>query len=377
VLQRADRALLPDALKAVAAQVIVWHHLSLYGPLASAWALEWPLVHEAVFQHGRRAVQVFLVVGGYLAGLSLLRSWPTLPSLPGRWWRRYLRLALPFAVVLVVAVWANEAARPWLDEHAVGRAHGLGSFVAHLALLHGVLGIESITAGAWYVAIDWQLHAVLMLMAALVLRAMRWWHGEAPPMQQVQVLAAAVAVGVVASLWIWSRDGRLDAVAPYFWGAYGAGALIALATALPPRQAAGWMLAVLALLVARWLWAPRPQVLVAALTVGLLAVATWTRSARTRAAGRAWWCSFASAAAAALRAGGSLSYALFLVHFPVLIAVNACWVAGLPFASKQPADNVGLSTNELALVVAWALSLVAAWALHHGVERPLARRLQL
>ena len=56
-----------DALKALASQLIVLHHLAFYGPMADAvrpWAQ--PLV-DALSEHGRLAVQVFLVVAGFLA----------------------------------------------------------------------------------------------------------------------------------------------------------------------------------------------------------------------------------------------------------------------------------------------------------------------
>ena len=60
-----------DALKALAAQVIVLHHLVSYGPIARAAHTALPLLSHAMHQYGRMAVQIFLVVGGYLSARGL------------------------------------------------------------------------------------------------------------------------------------------------------------------------------------------------------------------------------------------------------------------------------------------------------------------
>ena len=53
-----------DALKAVAVQLIVLHHLAFYGPMSDhAYALIPDLI-SWLSQHARAVVQVFLVIGG-------------------------------------------------------------------------------------------------------------------------------------------------------------------------------------------------------------------------------------------------------------------------------------------------------------------------
>ena len=64
--------------KAIAAQCIVWHHLVHYGPLAPRLRLWLPGLVDWLDQRALLAVQVFLVMGGYLAARSL---WPQ-PSPP-------------------------------------------------------------------------------------------------------------------------------------------------------------------------------------------------------------------------------------------------------------------------------------------------------
>jgi len=60
-----------DGLKGGACVLIVWHHLAFYGPMsdvvhaAAPWLMNW------LYTYGRMAVQVFLVIGGFLAACSL------------------------------------------------------------------------------------------------------------------------------------------------------------------------------------------------------------------------------------------------------------------------------------------------------------------
>ena len=59
--------------KAIASQLIVWHHLAHYGPLAPRVAAVWPDLMGWLDGRALYAVQAFLVMGGYLAARSL---WP-------------------------------------------------------------------------------------------------------------------------------------------------------------------------------------------------------------------------------------------------------------------------------------------------------------
>ena len=56
-----------DALKIIASQLIVLHHFSAYGPLSEAMHEAMPRVAAWLHDYARMAVQVFLVLAGYLA----------------------------------------------------------------------------------------------------------------------------------------------------------------------------------------------------------------------------------------------------------------------------------------------------------------------
>lgn len=60
-----------DALKAVASQLIVLHHLAFYGPMSDVANGLAPALFSWLSQDARIAVQIFLVIGGFLAARTL------------------------------------------------------------------------------------------------------------------------------------------------------------------------------------------------------------------------------------------------------------------------------------------------------------------
>jgi peptidoglycan/LPS O-acetylase OafA/YrhL len=333
-----------DLLKVVAAQAIVLHHLASYGPLAEQWAQLAPAAADWFARHARIAVQVFLVIGGYLAARQLAPHARWRPGSSA--WRaiaaRYLRLVPPYGAVLVLAVSAAALARRVMADEMVPGPPTAGQWLAHLLLLQDLLGIDALSAGVWYVAIDFQLYALLVgvLMLALVL-------DHAARRRTAPLL---VALLVAASLLHFNRDARWDVAAPYFVGAYGLGVLAAWAP-LDRRRwawlALGTVWVGLALVV-EW----RSRIAVAALTAASLML--WpARAAPWHSGVIAYW--------------SRRSYALFLIHFPVLLLANAAFVHFAP--AGRAAAGVGL-------LLAWAGSLAAAAGFYRFVEQPTARRLR-
>jgi peptidoglycan/LPS O-acetylase OafA/YrhL len=335
----AARLPLVDGLKVVAAQAIVWHHIAFYGPMSDHAAVLAPELFDALARHARIAVQIFLVVGGYLAARQLAPQ--------GRWLggtaagplmgRRYLRLVAPYAAMLFFAILAAAVARTWITHDSIPAAPTLAQLLAHLLLLQDLLGIDALSAGVWYVAIDFQLYVllvgVLLLAARLSPRAAPW------------MVAALVALSLLAV----NRDARWDVAASYFFGAYGLGVLAAW-----HRPNARWPLWGVVGLVAIALaveW--RSRIALAGVTA--LALALWGgRGGPNRVL--AYW--------------ADRSYALFLIHFPVLLLVNAGftrWAA--PAAGVQMAG----------VLLAWLASLAAAVLFHRAFEQRFdrSRRLRL
>lgn len=318
-------------LKALAAQLIVWHHFARYGPLServdfSAWRPgEW-LVDD-----GRLAVQVFLVIGGFLSGGALLRlasspQWRDLPLLLGR---RYQRLMRPYAVAMLLAIAAAALARGLISDPSVPLTPTVAQLAAHALLLNDILGVDALSAGVWYVAIDFQLYALLCLLFAVA--------GRFAP--------AAVAALAMASLFLFNRDGTLEVWGLYFFGAYGLGFMTAYAAEHRHRKLVvlGMAAVTMAALVVEW----RSRIALAGLTALLLATAG---SRLLALAGAQGW----------IRYCAERSYALFLVHYPVLMAVGAVVQFLFPDGMLTAAVGLGLS---------WAASMLVADRLYIWVER--------
>lgn len=352
-----NRSLLIDGLKALAAQTIVIHHLVSYGPMAAAAGLAAPDFAAWFLTYGRWAVQVFLVIAGYLTAQAFCER----PGALSRPWslaaKRYIRLVWPFGVAVTLAVLAAELARFWTDDAILPGEASLSQYLAHWLLIHAVVGHESLSTGVWYVAIDFQLF-VLTIALLWTAQALRW-PGWAPLL---------IALLTTASL-IWIRTWQdWDNWAPYFYNAYGVGLLVGW---LGLREHAGlrwvrWMLiAVLGVLCWQLLVTLNGRLVVILLTAMLL----WLSShpvGRATAALPIW----EGRLGAAIHYLGATSYALFLLHFPVSMLVNA---AQDRFDWTTPAAGL------MAMGLAWLGSMLAADVFYRTVERQgmaLSRRIR-
>jgi len=338
-----------DWAKAIASQLIVWHHLALYGPMCDVARELAPALMDALVEHARLVVQVFLVTGGFLAahtlwpapGADRAPAWKDVPSL---WWRRYVRLAKPYGVAVMAVVVAAWLARGLIEHPTVPAAPEPAQLLAHLLLLHDVLGFESLSAGFWYVAVDFQLYGLLVLLAA----AWRCLPGDEA--YRTGAAVAIVLAVVLTSLLVWNRISDGDAYATYFFGAYGLGVL------------------------ARWVRGLRfgrsHAAMGVALAVGLALLVEW-RSRIALAGVVALFLCFAPEPAAPVSALGRtlraavaflarISYPVFVLHYAVILAIGALVFSAWP---ESPV------VNALGMVAAWVLSLVAGAALQHWLEK--------
>jgi peptidoglycan/LPS O-acetylase OafA/YrhL len=328
-----------DALKAIAAQLILLHHLAYYGPMSDIAHPLAPTMIEWLAEHGRLAVQAFLVVGGFLAAKSLAPSGaPSIGNPLHLVARRYVRLAVPFIAALILAVLLSAVARNVMDHESIPGPPSALQILAHALLLHGVLGQESLSAGVWYVAIDFQLHTLMVIVLWL---AQRTRVGQFAP--------AAVTALALASLYHFNRDPDWDDWALYFFGAYAMGALAFWAAEREGCRV--WFGLLVAASGAALALEFRPRIAVALVTALVLGMGR-----RNRAIARAL-------RVRTLAFLGAISYSTFLVHFPV------CLVVGMAFARVFPQSLVA---NAAGMLVAWGLSNAAAVLFYRHVEAPTA-----
>ena len=353
-----------DACKGLACLLIVWHHLAFYGPMSDVVHPAAPALMDWLYQYARMAVQVFLVLGGFLSATLLSRPgstkrWPA--TVCRRVLGRYQRLAPTYFSALVVAVAVSAVLRPWFGCPCVPNAPTWPQLLAHAFFLQDLTRQSSLSAGLWYVAIDFQLYAAAALICTLAQQTChpaRW-------------AMAAVALLSAASLWVFNRQTSLDVTALYFFGAYGLGMLARWAvtskTALP-------LLVLIAVLGGVALAIEfRGRVTLAWVTALALVVAqrrsgcnggmvNSLASSRQR-----WWIFTVARPVAVLAWAGSRSYAIFLIHFPACLLVNAV-------VSHFWPESVAV--NALGLVWAFALSVWAGALMHRAVASRHWRQLR-
>lgn len=336
-----------DLLRALASQVIVLHHLSLYGPMPVDAQAAAPALLDGLFDYGRMAVSVFFVVGGYFAARALdLQARPGPGQVAGWIGRRYLRIGVPYLATLALAVGANALCRDALGPEVVSASPSAGQLLAHALFLHDILGYEALSAGIWYLAIDFQLGLLVTLLFALAGRLRRPAGGRL-----AQALLGALAI---ASLFVFNRDPRLEIWAIYFVGTFFLG--VVLQWSLSGRLPAWAFWAYLGLTALAVAYDFRTRLVVAAAT----ALAIW---AAARLGGLERW------PRNRLVSGlGRISYALFLVHYPVCLLVSAAYARTGPHSARAA---VG------AMLGAWALSVAVAAAFHRLVEARCARAASL
>lgn len=341
-----SRTPLIDMLKGLACATIVWHHLAFYGPMSDIAQPLAPELMAWLSYYGRMAVQVFLVLGGYLAASSLApQGLARFDHASSAITKRFVRLVVPYAVALLLSVLASALVRPAMDHPSVPDAPSLMQLVANALLLQDIVGEDALSAGVWYVAIDFQLFALVVLVLAAV-RALPGGWAKRYPARMGTLVKLGFAAGAAASLWAFNRMGWLDMWAIYFMGSYGLGMMACWAVrARDPRT---WLLAMAVLGGAGLALDFRGRIALAVFTA--LALVVVLRSSRVQA-----WRGIRP-----LVWLGQMSYSVFLVHFSVCLLVNAV-VSGL-----WP-DSPWL--NALGMVLAFALSLAAGRMLYLRVEQ--------
>jgi len=329
-----QRLVFIDALKALASQLIILHHLAFYGPMSDSAAELIPQTVDWLSQYARIAVQIFLVVGGFLAVKGLAPHGISRVENPLRMiWQRYARLVLPMATALCLAIVCAAVARNWMDHDSIPDVPTLKQFAAHAALLHNILDVDALSAGVWYVAIDFQLFSLLVLV---------FWGGRYFCAYAGMALAGLLAV---ASLFYFNRDADWDIWALYFLGSYGMGAVACWAA--NRYRATLWLGVMTVVVVAALVLDFRLRIAVALVTALALGIAS-ASGLMSR------WPDFKVLAYLA-----KISYSVFLVHFPVCLVVNAAFVHWAPDTAWVGALGMG---------VAWASSLAVGAVFYRYVE---------
>ena len=324
----------------LAAQCIVWHHLAAYGPMTALMQREWPTLIEHLYYDARLAVQIFLVVAGFLAAQSVNNKPVTQFVSPI--FKRYLRLMPIYFLVILLISLAVALTRPYIQADWLPEPVTWGELGAHFFLLHAILNIPALSSGVWYVAIDLQLYVVLIALAYTLQTPSAWMRIGGP-----RILSVGVALVCAASMLWFNRFESLDNWAIYFFGAYGLGVLAAWYKRSRFDVLLFWCLVAVALL-ALWI-EPRSRLAIAMMTAIWLAI---------RPKGTQHWTPMKRV----LHRLSNSAYAQFLSHFGVIVVFSYMW---------QVSHFSGASTALGVCLFAWLCSMGLGLFLHEKTELPM------
>ena len=340
-----------DVIKVIAAQSILIHHMVAYGPMSWTLYPSHTALFDWIFEYGRMAVQAFLVVGGFLAARSLVPRPGEIRVAPriGKIWElvraRYVRLAPPYILALLLTMASALVVRSLINDSDTPHPATWGQLLAHVFFVQDIVGIPALTAGAWYVAIDLQLYALL----AVLLYASQVAAHASGTRSAMWVATAVVGLSMASLLWLNFHE-DLDDWAPYFFGAYGLGILVQWEKR--STRSPLWA-ALTAAMVALALWIQwRERIAVAAFTALMLVLLLGRQATPSGRLARI------------IRVLSEKSYTLFLVHYMVILLVGGIVTYFWP-AQTGPA-RVGMA-------VVWCLSMVGSWALSHLTDLLMTR----
>ena len=334
-----------DALRAFGAICILLHHFALYPPLNSLAA---PLLEPCLewLRDNARATQIFFGVSGYVLARSLYgRVW-NLRQVSTFLVQRYCRLGIPYLAAIAFVLLAYTIGRGYLPLEVTGSRVTPWQLLAHLFFLQDILGQEQLSAGFWFVCINFQ----LCLLFALIL-----WVRDSVFGARFDVASLLCWILAAISLFGINVDSGYDVWGLYFFPYFFMGVLVYRVSRPGAKQSEFWLYQLLFILAQCFVWRWR-------LVVGMVVGMALYFAERT-----GWGCRWPKSRVVAWF--GKISYSLFLVHFPVLLLVaTAC----LRFDWTTSQDAA------VALAAAVALSVAAAAAFHYWIEIPaghLARML--
>ena len=339
-----------DALKAICCLLIITHHLAIYGPMSDIAYPLIPALLDWLREYGRIAVQMFFVIAGFLVAAKLAPQGLSLVTTPIRLIQhRYLRLIMPYLAALTLAIGCEALARVWMNHESIPGTPNLFQLLAHIFLLHDLLNQEVLSAGIWYVAIDFQLFVLTILLFWISKQIQNRY-------PDFQMLGLALIISLTtASLFFFNRDSYWDETALYFFGSYGLGILIYWASVSQHRIF--WVIALVGLIFATLTFDFRSRIAVAGSVMLILGLAQYYDVLNSqRVPGY-------------LAYLGRASYSIFLVHFPISLVINAAFFRFLP---HQPAIQL------FGLLLAVGASIGAGIVLSNWFEvRPVTHRMHI
>jgi peptidoglycan/LPS O-acetylase OafA/YrhL len=355
-------------VRLVAAVWVVLFHIYLYN--GDDLAASHPLVNAVVgpiVSQGDLGVDLFFLLSGFVLAHNYLERLGAGPSLSGSLSFLWLRLARvwPLYMVAILGGGLLLAVRLWLWGTPPQVPLTVPHFLAQVFMVQqwGAAHVPSTswTGPAWSISAEWLAYVCFPALAVVVWRLRRY----AGP----RTLVALAGLALLPTL-VWTGVAHTQA-APYMWLArlaseFTCGALLcAAAQSGLPRltRAAGWLVPSVIVAGAGWLYLAE---VTGRSWLGPLVLATFPALVLGLAHGHGRVHAWLGSRPMVL--GGGVSFALYLVHVPLLKLFRDAIDHG-----AVPLDPRLQIYGELAIA---ALSLLLAWALFRHVEEPTRHRLR-
>ena len=334
-----------DNIKGIACLLIVFHHLAFYGPMSDVANTVIPNTIDFLIHYARLAVAVFLCVGGFLTGLKLSEpNYFAKHSVQQVIWQKYLRLVIPYLGAIALAIAASFVASRLMQHHSISAMPDVPQLLSHLFFLQNILGYESLSAGLWYVAIDFQLFAFCALVVFLVEKlSPASWSYRSTRLISLIIFSALT----IASVIFFNRHDVYDVWFVFFFATYGLGFLAAYLARSQSHHVL--ILSVVAITIFSLYYQDFRDRLIIALLMAFLLFgsyqSSWSQS-------KLW--------NNPMKKVGEMSYSIFLVHFPVSLVISGIW------ARLYPSDPW---LNVLGMGLSALLSLLLAIPFYKYIEK--------
>ena len=334
-----------DNIKGIACLLILFHHLAFYGPMSDVANTVIPNIIDFLLLYARLAVAVFFCVGGFLTGLKLSEpNFFAKHSVQQVIWQKYLRLVIPYLGAIALAIAASFVASRLMEHHSISAMPDIPQLLSHLFFLQNILGYESLSAGLWYVAIDFQLFAVCALLVFLVEKlSPASWSYRSTRLITLIIFSALT----IASVIFFNRHDTYDVWFVFFFATYGLGLLTAFLAR--SRSHHVLILSVVAITIFSLYYQDFRERLSLALFTAFILFSSyesnWSKS-------KLW--------NNPLRKIGEMSYSIFLVHFPVSLVISGIW------SQLYPSDPW---MNVLGMYVSAVLSLLLSIPFYKYIEK--------
>ena len=261
-------------------------------------------------------------------------------------WRRYVRLVRPYVVALALAILLSALSRFLMSDPDTPAAPSLKQVLFHVLLIHDMAGVDALTTGVWYVAIDLQLYCMLLLLLWAAQRLAQVLRMDA------QTLGLSLVVGLAALSLLWfNRDDTLEAWGIFFFGTYALGVMLQWISAGKSKQP--WMFVMLSILVLALALDWRKPLIAAMLAAAFLGLGLHSKFRTDSGLARfVGWLS-------------RMSYSVFLIHYPIVLLVGT-------IVARLWQENVSMAV--IGFFTAWLMTLWVANAIHDRVEIACAGR---